>query len=251
MTDVEWHRNRARAESFGAGAADYDRYRPPYADGLFDDLASRRPDRVLDIGCGNGRAAVGLIARGLDVLGVEPDTRMAEVARSRGVVVEIAPFEDWDDDGRRFDLLTCGSAWHWVEPARGVAKAAAVLRPGGTLARFWNYHVLDDATVERLERVYADLGVEAGGHGRGARAYDSDPVVADPAFGEVTTEIWREARTFTADGWIDLLGTFSDHATLDPDRRTELFAALRREIDAMGGTLRATACTHLLRSTRV
>ncbi len=142
---------------------------------------------MLDVGCGNGRAAAGLVARGVAVLGVEPDARMAAIARSRGVAVEVAPFEDWDDDGRRFDLLTCGSAWHWVEPVRGVAKAAAVLRPGGTLARFWNYPVVPDATGERLERVYADLGVGAGGHGRGVSPFADDPVAADPAFGEVTT----------------------------------------------------------------
>lgn len=251
MTDVEWHRNRRRAESFGAGAAEYDRHRPPYADGLFDELAALRPVGVLDVGCGNGRAAAGLVARGLDVLGVEPDERMAEVARCRGVRVEIAPFEDWDDEGRRFDLLTCGSAWHWVDPVRGVAKAAAVLHPGGVFARFWHHHVLEDATVEQLERVYADLGVDAGGHGRGATPYTDDPVAADPAFGEVTTAIWREERTFTARGWLDLLGTFSDHATLEPDRRGALFAGLSAAIDELGGSLRATATTHLLRCRRL
>lgn len=174
MTDVEWHRDRRRAESFGAGAADYDRFRPPYADGLFDELAALRPHGVLDVGCGNGRAAAGLVARGVAVLG-----------------------------------------------------------------------------VERLEHVYADLGVGAGGHGRGVSPFADDPVAADPAFGEVTTEIWREQRTFSATGWIDLLGTFSDHATLEPDRRSALFTALRRAIDELGGTLRATACTHLLRCRRV
>ena len=251
MADIPWHRNRRRAESFGAGAIDYDRYRPPYAAGLFDELVAARPAGVLDIGCGNGRAATGFIARGLDVLGVEPDVRMAEVARSRGVDVEVAPFEDWDDDGRRFDLLACGSAWQWVEPVRGVAKAAAVLRPGGVFARFWHYHVLEDATVERLERVYADLGVEAGGHGRSPSPLVEDPVADDPAFGEVTTAIWREDRTFSAEGWLDLLGTFSDHATLEPDRRGALFVALRSAVDEMGGVLRATACTHLLRCVHV
>lgn len=250
MADVQWYRDRHRAESFGAGAAEYDRHRPPYAGAMFDDLAAPGPDGVLDIGCGNGRAAAGFVTRGLDVLGVEPDERMAAVARSRGVDVEIGAFEDWDDAGRTFDLLVCGSAWHWVEPVRGMAKAAAVLRPGGTFARFWNYHVISDAVVERLERVYTAVDVAANAHGRNPSALAVDPVADDPRFGEVTTSIWREDRTYSADGWLDLVGTFSDHATLEPDRRAALFAGLRTAIGELGGSLRATSCTYLLHCVR-
>jgi hypothetical protein len=40
------------------------------------------------------------------------DACMADVARSHGIEVEVSPFETWDDGGRRFDLITCGEAWH-------------------------------------------------------------------------------------------------------------------------------------------
>ncbi len=251
MADPEYYRDRRRAEGFGDTAEDYDRHRPPYADALFDELAALRPDRVLDVGCGNGRAAAGLVSRGLDVLGVEPDERMAAVARWRGIAVEIAPFEDWDDAGRHFDLVVCGSAWHWVEPVRGTAKVAAVLRPGGTFARFWNYQVVDGAALERLEQVYAEHAPEATPHGRAPDSRFDDRVAADPAFGDVTTSIGSDEAAYSADAWIDLLATFSDHRTMDPDRRAGLFRALRAVIDDLGGTLRATSCTHVLWSVRV
>jgi Methyltransferase domain len=64
-----------------------------------------------------------LARRGLSVLGVEVDERMAEVARGHGAEVEIAAFEGWDAGGRTFDLVTCVDAWHWIDPARGAAKA--------------------------------------------------------------------------------------------------------------------------------
>lgn len=143
MTTSDPHLDRARAESFGTVAQQYDRYRPPHAERLIDDLAALAPARVLDIACGTGKAAVALAGRGLDVLGVETDERMAQVARAHGVPVEIAPFETWDARGRRFGLVTCGSAWHWIDPALGAAKVADLLHPGGTFARFWSYHVLD------------------------------------------------------------------------------------------------------------
>ncbi|WP_330323314.1 class I SAM-dependent methyltransferase [Streptomyces anulatus] len=43
--------------------------------------------RVLDIGCGAGRHAVHLMKAGHDVLGVEPSSGAARVARERGVTV--------------------------------------------------------------------------------------------------------------------------------------------------------------------
>src|SRR5579875_1636628 len=124
LSDSPLFVDRGRAESFGTVAANYDRFRPSYPPALIDDLVATGAHTVLDVGCGTGKAAVLLAARGLDVLGVEIDPKMAELARSHGVPVEVSSFEGWDAAGRMFDLLTCGQAWHWVDPARGVPKAA-------------------------------------------------------------------------------------------------------------------------------
>ena len=45
------------------------------------------------------------VERGVDVLAVEPDTRMASVAQAKGIPVEIAAFEQWEPAGRRFDRV--------------------------------------------------------------------------------------------------------------------------------------------------
>jgi SAM-dependent methyltransferase len=87
---------------------------------------------------GTGIAARLLAAAGCRVLGVDPDDRMASVARQGGLTVEVAPFEAWHSAGRSFDALIAAQAWHWVDPVAGAAKAAQVLRPGGRLAVFWN-----------------------------------------------------------------------------------------------------------------
>ncbi|MGH3188727.1 MAG: class I SAM-dependent methyltransferase [Streptosporangiaceae bacterium] len=50
------------------------------------------PD-VLDVGCGTGIEARQFQAAGCTVLGVEPDTRMAEFARRSGIEAKVATFE--------------------------------------------------------------------------------------------------------------------------------------------------------------
>ena len=133
------HLQRQVAEGFGADAGRYDRARPTYPADLVDRIIAASPGRdVLDVGCGTGISARLFQAAGCRVLGVDPDPRMAELARQGGTEVEVAKFEDWEPAGRSFDAVIAAQAWHWVEPVAGTAKAVAVLRPGGRLAVFWN-----------------------------------------------------------------------------------------------------------------
>src|SRR4051812_38470681 len=108
------HDDRERALSFGTIAERYDRFRPAYPAALIDDLAALRPRLTLDAGCGTGKAAAALAGRGLAVLGIEPDLRMANTARRHGIEVEVASFEAWDARGREADLIVSGEAWHWI-----------------------------------------------------------------------------------------------------------------------------------------
>src|ERR1700730_12715980 len=110
------HEDRRRAGSFGDDAEQYDRARPAYPSNLIDHLLRASPKLVVDAGCGTGIASRLLVARGGQVVGVEPDGRMAAIARRRGLAVEEGAFEDWDPAGRQFDLLVSAQAWHWVDP---------------------------------------------------------------------------------------------------------------------------------------
>ena len=126
------HKARLIAESFGTDAEGYDRARPGYPAALVARIVAASPGSgVLDVGCGTGIAARQFQAAGCTVLGVEPDARMARFARFRGLPVEVATFEAWDPEGRRFDAVIAAQSWHWVDPVDGAAKAARVLRPGG------------------------------------------------------------------------------------------------------------------------
>src|SRR6266849_4972319 len=125
----------------------YDRVRPTYPEELFADLVAITGmddgSAVLEVGCGTGQATRSLAALGCSVTAVEPGMGMAALARQRlaacpNVEVETAPFEEWDDRGRRFDVQVAASAWHWVDPSIGWWRAYDVLRPGGWVALLGN-----------------------------------------------------------------------------------------------------------------
>src|SRR6516165_6334275 len=116
----EPHQHRQVAESFGSDAERYDRARPGYPGALVERIVAASPGRdVLDVGCGTGICARLFQAAGCRVLGVDPDPRMAELARQGGTEAEVAKFEDWDPAGRTFDAVIAGQAWHWVDPDAG------------------------------------------------------------------------------------------------------------------------------------
>jgi SAM-dependent methyltransferase len=240
--DGTLHGDRRRAGSFGDVAEQYDRVRPEYPVELVDALLAGGPRTVLDVGCGTGISSRLFIARGCDVVGLEPDSRMAEVARRRGVRVESGTIEEWDAGTRRFDLLTAGQSWHWVEPQRGAAKAAAALRPGGRIGLFWNQAKPGPSVRAALDAAYARHAPELGGQSvllgrRDPSVYEScaQTLQATDAFDDVSIGVFGHEVDYALGEWIDLAVTHSDHRTLPPGQLAGLLADLQREIERAGG----------------
>jgi SAM-dependent methyltransferase len=98
--------------------------------------------RVLDIGCGTGRAAAALVERGSRVWGVEPEPEMAALARERLSTVKVAPAERLPFKDGWFDRALMWLVLHLLDRPRALAEAARVLAPDGRLAVatfHWDY----------------------------------------------------------------------------------------------------------------
>lgn len=242
----EPHRQRRMAESFGSDAERYDRVRPRYPEAMVAAIvaASPGPD-VLDVGCGTGISARAFQAAGCRVLGVDVDARMAAFARDRGLEVEVAAFEDWDPAGRTFDSVIAGQTWHWVDPLAGAAKAAAVLRPTGRLAAFWNVFDPAPEVMEAFSAVYERVAPEL----PSARSWTTD-AGADAVLSSRTAEGIRQAGAFgeleewrftwqwpyTRGEWLEHVQTTGDAGELPPARMDELLAGIGAAVDALGGS---------------
>jgi SAM-dependent methyltransferase len=106
--------------------------------GEADFVESLGPASVLDAGCGTGRVAVELARRGLDVVGVDIDPSMLEVARGKDPTLTwVAADLVGVDLGRCFDVVVmAGNVLIFLEPgteAAVVANLARHLEPDGAL----------------------------------------------------------------------------------------------------------------------
>jgi SAM-dependent methyltransferase len=241
------HRQRLVAESFGTDAGRYDRARPRYPAELVDRvIAASHGREILDVGCGTGIAARLFASADCHVLGVEPDPRMAEIARASGIEVQVATFENWDAGGRQFDAVISAQAWHWVDPVAGAVKAASVLRPSGRLTVFWN--IFDPPAELRagFDRVYRRVLPDSPIRG----LWSLPTATAQQAMSGTAVSGIRQARTFgppeqwrfdwsrpyTREEWLTVVPTLGAHGEFPPAVLAELLAGLGNVIDRSGGT---------------
>ncbi|GAA4020124.1 class I SAM-dependent methyltransferase [Streptomyces plumbiresistens] len=134
-------------EFFAARAADWDSRFPddgPAYAAAVADLGLREGDRVLDAGCGTGRALTPLRAAvgpaGV-VVGIDltPDMLQAAVqaGRDRDARLLLADVTALPLRSRSLDaVFGAGLISHLPHPAENLRELARVVRPGGTLALF-------------------------------------------------------------------------------------------------------------------
>ncbi|MGW2631501.1 class I SAM-dependent methyltransferase [Streptomyces chattanoogensis] len=253
------HEARRMAESFGVDAQRYDHARPGYPAALVTRIVAETPGPdVLDVGCGTGIAARQFQAAGCTVLGIEPDARMADFARARGLQVEVGTFEAWQPADRTFDAVIAAQSWHWVDPVAGAAKAARVLRPEGRLAIFGHVYEPPAEVAEPFAAAYQRSVPDSPLNGQPARrpldlyqagyAKFADQIRETGQFND--PEQWRYdwEQSYTRDQWLELLPTTGGLTQLRPDQLADILEAVGGAIDSLGGrftmnytTLAATA----------
>ena len=258
-----------RGRRFDSVAAEYDRVRPGYPDSLVDEACERAGlgpgSRVVEVGCGTGKLTVALVERGLQVEAVDPGAAMVEVARGRladaPVRFHVAPFAEVDLPERSFEAVFSATAFHWIDPAVGWAKAARLLRSGGVLALLT--HVgggteLDAEYVAAWRAVLPEAAewvardpetLRAGAEERRGNVSAvwswlthhelSEPDAAD-LFADVRISMTRIDQEETTEQSLALTRTTSCYLGLDQERRRRLEQLLTEVFERAGGSYRST-----------
>lgn len=246
VTDVPY---AGPARTFDSAAERYEQARPGYPEELFADLGrltgmGDAPARVLEIGIGTGQATRGLLARGWRVVGLEPGPELAAVARRAlgglgDVEVVVAPFERWDGPAATFDLVFAATSWHWLSPSTALVRAARLLRPGGHLAIVTTAHVYPedgDTFFRDVQEVYRAVGMDDG-HDQppppdDVPAPDLPAIKGSGLFESPCVRRYLWSRRYSADEYVSLLMTYSNHIAALPEQRQGLFAGIRRLLAA-------------------
>jgi SAM-dependent methyltransferase len=262
MTDF----TEQRRTSFDAAAQLYDDIRPGYPEQMVDVVLAysqlQTDARALEIGAGTGQATAQFAWRGVAVHAVEPGVEMADFIRHKfddsglDVTVETADLETAVLERSSFELVFASTSWHWLTPGVRWTIVSETIKPGGTLAAFWNIpHWRRTALCPALDVVYQQSGADLTQLGPMAAAeVEHDALVAEWANDAPNREAFTDFRsgkfdwteTYSADDYVALLGTYGDHLTLDAEIRERLFASVREVIELAGGTIELPYTTHLL-----
>ncbi len=167
-------------------------------------------------------------------LDIGPD--LVEIAKARfrdqpNVTFVVTGFEEYDSAGHTFDLIIAGTSFHWIRPEARYVKTSALLKPDGALAVFANQHVGRDqgffAEVQEIYRLHApSLVVPAA-----ARDTPDGPIPGTDLYEPPIVRRVPWSQEYTAEQYVRLLGTYSDHIALPDDRRRRLLREIGRLIE--------------------
>jgi SAM-dependent methyltransferase len=229
----------------------YDRARPGYPEALIQDIISLSGipprGRILEVGCGPGKATLPFARRGYRMLCLELGPALASLAAEHcrpypAVEVQAIAFEDWPLQPGAFDLVLSAEAFHWIPAPTGYAKATEALKEGGALALCWNGHLGGDQEfLQRVEALYGDIAPSLAPSAREAPEVLEQRTLADfqatGRFGEVVVRRYPWTTAYTAAQYVDLLRTYSPIRALPEGTRRELLTGIRALVEERGGTM--------------
>ena len=253
-----WELNRRT--HFDEIVANYDKIRPEYPRELFNDIFkysnSTKGKNALEIGAGTGKATKPFLEAGYSVTAVEVGENMAEFLKERyreynNFNVILSDFENASLEENCYDLIYAASAFHWVNPEVGCPKTFRLLKNGGVVALF-RYNAIPSIG----EKVYEDIQTVYEKHYYSYYKSNKRPVkkshadfctpaeilhsfgfksLSEYGFSDISMTFYDITRSFSADEFVAIRDTFSDHRGLPEDNRNALYAELKEAILKNGG----------------
>ncbi len=123
-------------------------------------LAPRAGERILDLGCGEGKLALEIAATGAQVVGVDISDDLLARARERGLDARAMDGEALSFESE-FDAVFSNAALHWMQrPDAVIAGVGGALKPGGRFVAEFGGHGNVAAIVTALRAIAKARGVD-------------------------------------------------------------------------------------------
>lgn len=131
---------KKNADRFHGFADTYDEVRPKmpaYPTEVITRWLERRPQTVVDLGCGTGLSLLIWQGKAEKIIGVEPSGDMLACAKAKNLpnttFIQAFAHETGLPDGAA-DAAICSQSFHWMEPAATLREVGRILKPGGIFA---------------------------------------------------------------------------------------------------------------------
>ena len=156
-------------------------------------------------------------------------------------------FEDMDFLDDTYDLVYSASAFHWIPENIGYPKVFSMLKSGGVFARFANhpYRAKDNLPLsEEIDRIYGEYydtfynkKPEVPIEYNDEQAVQRAKIAEKYGFVDIKYALFHRTRTFSANEYNTLLGTYSDHIAIEEGIRTEFFSKIEDAINSHGDSI--------------
>ena len=242
--------------TFDTVASIYAKLRPGYVDALYQAVFAYCPveadSHAVEVGIGGGQATEPILKTGCTVTAVEPGESFCTLCREKFATypkfsVINGKFEEIAFPEASCDLVYSASAFHWVPEEIGYRKVFDMLKSGGAFARFANHPWRDkgnpglaaalDAAYAKYYHIYYRSVPKLEDEYTEAQAIRRAEIAEKYGFTDIQHCMYRRTRAFSAQEYVMLLGTYSDHIALPEDVRLPFFRAVEEAIDAHGGTI--------------
>jgi len=259
MEKVKTGWERENRTHFDQIVVNYDKVRWDYPVELFADImkySGKGKKEALEIGAGTGKATTPFLNAGYHVTAVEMGANMSAflLEKYKGnnkFNVIPAAFEDAKLEEGSYDLIYAASAFHWVDAEIGCPKVFRLLKPSGTFTLLRNnvYTADGEALYEEIQAAYKkyyfsyytskerwsrnsynDL-MEPSGILQGFGFQD----LGAYGFGDIFMKFYEKTFTYSANDYVALMDTMSDHRDLPEDNRAALYTGIKEAIIKHGG----------------
>lgn len=237
--------------TFNTQAEKYERMRPGYVqelyDAIFNAIRIDEKSQVMEIGIGGGQATLPILKTGCQLTAVEYGEELAKVCKDKfkdypEFSTIVGKFEETDLPSNSYDLIFSASAFHWIPEEVGYSKVYDLLKDGGIFARFSNHPYKDKGREEMfqaIQKIYAIYmpNISPSNEYSERDALERSAIAKKYGYVDVSYTLYHRTRTFTSTEYIELLGTYSDHIAIEPNRRKQFFSEIEATIDAFGGEI--------------
>ena len=242
--------------TFDTVASTYEKLRPGYTEELykmiFDYIVLNESCYAIEVGIGGGQATLPILKTGCNLTAVEYGEQFSELCKEkfkeyRNFSIITNKFENVDFLDNTYDLVYSASAFHWVPEDIGYTKVFSMLKSGGAFVRFANHPYRDKGNLflsEEMDKIYAayyykfyNKKQEAPTEYSEEQALQRAKIAEKYGFVDIKYALFHRTRTFSANEYSTLLGTYSDHIAIEESIRKEFFSKIEDAINSHGGSI--------------